>query len=80
MVHSNVALSRINASPVIQQDIQCQILMGLLDFVLIGAIIRRLGECGILAEKGPLSLDPAKEQPDVFDHSGRNTQFLGPHW
>ena len=80
MIHSDGALSQVNALPVIQQDVQRQIIMGLLAFVLICAVVRRLGECGIFAEKGPLSLDPAKEQPDIFDHSGRNTQFLGPHW
>lgn len=80
MVQSDVALSQVNASLLIHQKIQLPLFMGPLDFGLICAISPRHGERGIMAEKGPSRRDPANEQPNILDHSGRNTQFLGPHW
>ena len=75
MVHADVALGRVNAAPVIHQEMQHQLWVHYLGSVLPCATPPRHDKRGILAEHGSLRRDPADEQPNVLDNSGRNTHF-----
>lgn len=61
MVQADVALGRVNASPVTHQEIQRQQAMGPLVSVHTRAILPLYDKWGIFAKKGPTRLDPANE-------------------